>query len=226
MSEEIYEVLSLGMRYWFVLLGGLIVWRAVTWQLKERQARHQRLKQLPDAGLIGEMMVLRGSDELPEGTLIAMPYEGTLGFLRTSDVVVPVEGVAGQHLDFSFQPHVGLLIYPRRHRACAVDGAAITGSRSARRTPMVHGSVLDVGDAQLQLRLFAGLDTMPHRTAPAQPSSGDVPKQKTLFGQPIPDYPPWQEETDASSENRPAQAEMPPEPIPNRRRGRRSGRET
>ena len=121
MSEEIYEVLSLGMRYWFVLLGGLIVWRAVTWQLKERQARHQRLKQLPDAGLIGEMMVLRGSDELPEGTLIAMPYEGTLGFLRTSDVVVPVEGVAGQHLDFSFQPHVGLLIYPRRHRACAVD---------------------------------------------------------------------------------------------------------
>ncbi len=178
MSGEVYEVLSLGMRYWFVFLGVMIVLRAFIWLMKDRRARHQRLRQVPDAGLIGELAVLRGSDELPEGMLIPMPYEGTLGFVRTADVVVPVDGVAGQHLDFSFQPHVGLLVYPRRRRRCEVDGFAITGSRSARRTPMVHGSVLTVGDAQLQLRLFAGLDTMPHRAPKPR-------AQQTLFGQPV-----------------------------------------
>lgn len=183
MPEEIYEVVSLGMRYWFVFLGVMIVLRAFRWLMKDRQARHQRLRQVPDAGLIGEMAVLRGSDELPEGTMIPMPYEGTLGYVRTADVVVPVEGVARQHLDFSFQPHLGLLVYPRGKRTCAVDGAVLHGRRQARRRPMLHGSTLAVGDAVLQLRLFAGLDTMPHRDVPI----ANEP-QETLFGQEIDGY--------------------------------------
>ena len=107
MPDEIYEIISLAARYWFALLGLLIVWRSFSWLRKDRRAKHRRLRQLPDAGMIGELVVLHGSDELPEGTAIPVPREGVLGFVRTCDVVVPVEGVARQHIDFTFQDGKG-----------------------------------------------------------------------------------------------------------------------
>ncbi len=186
MPEEIYEVVALAMRYWFALLGVMIVWRSFAWLRKDRRARHRRLKRLPDAGLIGEMAVLRGSDELPEGSVLPMPYEGTIGFVRSCDVTVPVEGVAACHLDFSFQMQKGLLLYLRPGRTCMVDGIPLTRRDKPRQLPMLHGSTLAIGDAVLQLRLFEELDTMPKRP-PAQTQPRD-----TLFGQEA-QYPQWQE---------------------------------
>ena len=52
-DAKIYEVLALAMRYFFTLLGVMIVWRAVSWLRKDRKQTHKRLKQLPDAGTIG-----------------------------------------------------------------------------------------------------------------------------------------------------------------------------
>ncbi len=186
MPEEIYEVIALAMRYWFALLGVMIVWRSFAWLHKDRRARHRRLKRLPDAGLIGEMAVLRGSDELPEGSVLPMPYEGTIGFVRSCDVTVPVEGVAACHLDFSFQMQKGLLLYLRPGRTCTVDGIPLTRRDKPRQLPMLHGSTLAIGDAVLQLRLFEELDTMPKR-----PQAQTQPRD-TLFGQEA-QYPQWQE---------------------------------
>lgn len=160
MPENIYEIISLGARYWFAFLGVLIVWRAFKWLRKDRRAKHRRLKHLPDAGMVGEMVVLQGSDELPEGTAIPVPREGVLGFLRTCDVVVPVEGVAGKHIDFVFQDGKGLLLFPLRKQSCILDEDTILTHRSkTKKHPMVHGSRLQIGEAVLRLRLFAGLDT-------------------------------------------------------------------
>lgn len=191
-QDEIYEVIALAMRYWFVFLGVLIVWRSFSWLRKDRRARHKKLKKLPDAGMIGELAVLHGSDELPEGTIIPMPYEGTLGFVRSCDIAVPVDQVAGCHLDFSFQPHLGLLLYLRRGQRCLVDGTELTCRSKPRSLPMLHGSTLQVGDAVLQLRLFAELDAMSPRTAVKQ-KHAETPPQPTLFGQKVKQYPSWKE---------------------------------
>lgn len=162
MPEDVYEVLSLGMRYWFVLLGALIVWRTFGWLRKDRREKHRRLRQLPDAGMIGELVVIVGSDELPEGTEIPVPREGVLGFLRTCDVVVPVSGVADQHLDFSFRNGKGLLLRPWRGCTCQIEADELTHRTNPARYPMHHGSRLFVGDAVLRLRVFAGLDVPRH----------------------------------------------------------------
>lgn len=162
MPDDLFEILSLGMRYWFLLLGALIVWRSFRWLRKDRREKHRRLRQLPDAGMIGELVVLVGSDELPEGTAIPVPREGVLGYLRTCDVVVPVPGVATRHLDFTFQDGKGLLITPWRGQTCQVDADELTHRSRASRYPMHHGSRLFVGDAALRLRLFAGLETAAH----------------------------------------------------------------
>lgn len=153
-----FEILSKLMRYVFTFLGLVIVWRSFAWLRKDRHATHKRLKALPDAGTIGLLTVLQGSTRLREGDTISVPPEGVLGFVRTCDVVIPVTDVVAQHLDFTFRNGKGLYVYPRRGCAVSVDGVLINNRASARRHPMRHGSILQVGEALLQLGVFAGLE--------------------------------------------------------------------
>lgn len=176
MGAEVYEVLSLAARWLYVVLGVLVVWRSFSWLRKDRAERHRRLMQLPDAGMIGEVVVIRGSDDLPEGTTVPLPYEGTLGFSRACDLCVPCDGVARRHLDFSFQPRLGLLAYPRHGLVCLVNGREVRSAREARKTPLRHGGRLRVGEAELKIRLFAGLDA-------GKAEDDEGPR---LFGEPVP----------------------------------------
>ena len=162
MSEQLYEVISLGARYWFALLGVLIVMRSFIWLFKDRRAKHERLRQLPDAGMIGELVVLEGTEDLPENTVLPVPREGILGFVRSCDIVVPCPGVARHHLDFTYHDKYGLLLYPRGHQTCEVNGMPMTRRDSAKAFAMHHGMQLRVGEALLRLRLFAGLDEEYH----------------------------------------------------------------
>ena len=159
MPEAYYEILALGARYWFVLLGVMIVLRAFLWLRKDRREKHRRLRQLPDAGTIGEMVVLEGSEELPEGEAIPVPWEGVMGFVRGCDLIVPVNGVAPKHCDVSFKNGVGLMVFPYRGCTAEVDGELVTNRRSGTEHPMHHGSILKIGEATLRLRVFMGLET-------------------------------------------------------------------
>lgn len=209
MSEDIYEVLSLGMRYWFMVLGILIVWRAFSWLRKDRREKHRRLRQLPDAGMIGELVVIVGSDELPEGSAIPVPQEGVLGFLRTCDVVVPVPGVAPHHLDFTFRDGKGLLLRPWRGCTCQVDANEITHRTKVSRYPMHHGSKLFVGDAVLRLRVFAGLNVDRHVAYTEDKIEEPAPQEA-----PVP-QPDWQEyeQQQPYCPAPPYQQPYPPQPV-------------
>ena len=201
-DAKIYEVLSLAMRYFFTFMGVLIVWRAFSWLRKDRRQTHKRLKQLPDAGTIGVFTVEQGGDELDAGEIIPVPHEGVLGYLRTCDVVVPVEDVATVHLDFSFQDGKGLYIFPRRGCEAVVDGVPLASRRDCERFPMQHGSTLEIGQAVLRLGVFAGLDVQEaHPAAPEEEVSGEawlpeMPQgypQQTPPPPPYPGYPPYQQ---------------------------------
>ncbi len=184
LDPKVYEVLSLAMRYFFVFFGVMIVWRSFSWLRKDRRATHRRLKQLPDAGTIGILTVEQGSKALPVGSVIPVPHEGVLGFLRTCDVVVPVDDVATEHLAFSFIDGEGLYIFPRRGCEAVVDGFPIVTRRDGQSHPMQHGSTLMIGQAVLRLGVFAGLNVQEARTvvyypeyAPAQQPPEEYPQE-------------------------------------------------
>lgn len=158
LDAKLYEVLALAMRYWFTALGVVIVCRSLLWLAKDQRRKRLRLKNLPDAGTIGILTVEAGSRELSPGVTLPVPYEGTLGYLRTCDVVVPVDDVANLHLDFTFVSGRGVLVCPRRGCTVTVDGVPVTNARDSREHPMRHGSLLTVGQAALRLGVFAGLD--------------------------------------------------------------------
>ncbi len=176
---QIYEIVALGARYWFAFLGVIIVWRSYTWLRKDARIRHKRLKQLPDAGLVGELVVLAGSEVLPPGTSIPLPREGTLGSLRSCDVSIPCPGVASRHGDFKFVDGVGLILTCAPHQSFQVDKEE--SEPKQREWVMHHGSRLVVGDALLRLRLFMGLTTS--RTAAFQEDAPayDMPPQPAMM---------------------------------------------
>ena len=157
MSKELYAIVAGAMRYVFVLLGVLIVLRAFLMLRRDRRQTDRTLRRLPDAGFIGEFEVLRASGELEEGSVLPVPTEGTLGLYRSCDLTLPCEGVHKRHLDFIMDERLGLLILPWSGCTVTVDGAECTARSKPEAHPMLHGSTLEVGDALLRLRLFAGV---------------------------------------------------------------------
>ena len=65
MPTAVYEIVAQGARYWFLFLMALIVWRSFRWYRKDRRQYKKRLRLLPDAGYVGELVTIRGNDQLP-----------------------------------------------------------------------------------------------------------------------------------------------------------------
>ena len=186
MPAQAYEIVALGARYWFAFLGVIIVWRSFMWLRKDAKQRRKRLRKLPDAGLVGELVVLAGSDTLPPGTVIPLPREGTLGSLRSCDVSIPCPGVLSRHGDFRFENGVGLIITPAPNSRVFVDGQEPEPDQ--REWIMHHGSRLTIGDALLRMRLFMGLETAHSAAFQQEPADVELPPEMAA------DESEWQEE--------------------------------
>jgi hypothetical protein len=197
---QAYEIVALGARYWFAFLGVVIVWRSFMWLRKDARQRRKRLRQLPDAGLVGELVVLAGSDMLPPGTVIPLPREGTLGSLRSCDVSIPCSGVASRHGDFRFEEGVGLIITPAPHLSVVVDGGEPEPEQ--REWVMHHGSRLVIGDALLRMRLFMGLETARSAAFQQEPAVLELPPELAAS------EPEWQDE-----DGEPAPGYEQPQPV-------------
>ena len=191
MPSQIYEVVAQGARYWFLFLMVLIAWRSWRWYRRDKRQMKKRLRLLPDAGYVGEMVVMNDGGPLKRGAVFPVPWEGTLGALRTNDICLPFPGVARKHLWFRFDEGVGLRVEPFGKNQADVDGTDAT-----RRQPlyMAHGSYLLVGDVELRLRLFAGFESVgraryvsahdaqpqPDQTAPAEDENARMMQQMLL----------------------------------------------
>ncbi|MEA4998601.1 MAG: FHA domain-containing protein [Candidatus Limiplasma sp.] len=156
MPDEVYEVVAQAARYWFLFLMALIAWRSYRWLARDRKQRRQRLKLLPDAGFVGELVVLKGNRDLAEGLALPIAHEGILGSVRADDVYVPVPGVAKRHLWFRFDEENGVMIQPFGNRTVLVDGRPPEDKRG--RAYLTHGTRIQVGEAELRLRMFAGFE--------------------------------------------------------------------
>lgn len=159
MSSEAYEILALLMRYVFVCIGLMIVWRSFRWLRRDTRAYHREMQALPDAGYIGEIV------DLITGQAYPLPHEGTIGSSRTCDITVKGDGVARTHVRFEFEEGKGLKIIPLRHRPLLVNGV-----EACRVCFALHGTQLQIGENSLRVRLFAGLN-VPHPAAYPEPDA-------------------------------------------------------
>lgn len=181
MPREIYEIVASAARYWFLFLMGLIVFRSFRWYWKDRKEHKKQLKLMPDAGYIGEMVVIQGEGELNPGDTLPVPWEGILGFTRINDLCIPAEGVKNKHCLFRYEEGAGLFLQPFSGRTIEVDGIAYESRKE--NAWMGHGSWLKIGQAILRLRMFAGYET---EVSPAY--AENLPEDETRFApQTMPD---------------------------------------
>jgi len=171
MPLEIYEIVAGAARYWFLFLMVLIVFRSFRWYRKDQKQQKKQLRLMPDAGYIGEMVVVQGQEGLEAGTTLPVPWEGVLGYTRFSDICLPVEDVAKKHCWFRYEEGEGLVLEPLRTKSVQVDGILCQGTKEP--AVMGHGSWLQIGSIVMRLRMFSGYETK----AP-QPYAEEAPDQQ------------------------------------------------
>ncbi|MFR5854729.1 MAG: hypothetical protein ACLUE8_10585 [Lachnospiraceae bacterium] len=146
----------------------LIVWRSFRWYRKDRRQYKKRLRLLPDAGYVGELVTIRGNAQLPTGTILPVPWEGVLSAPERSgcDIFLPVPGVAqavaGSPMTGRAEARLGL---PTTARTSAGEATRPRTGRGENLS-MHHGSRLYVRGRgkDLRLRMFAGFED--RRTGP------------------------------------------------------------
>lgn len=152
MAKEQYELLALFMRYWFVFLIVMIVWRAMRQMLKERHQHKKILKSLPDAGLVGEIVDTKTNEAYP------LPREGYISSKASADIRLKNLSKKNE-LHFEFLESKGIQVIPVGRRSFALlDGEPVKNKPYA-----MHGTYLEVGSYVLRFRLFEGLK-VPQRT--------------------------------------------------------------
>ncbi len=158
MPAELYEIVALAARFWFLFLMVLIVLRSYRWYARERRQRRKRLRLLPDAGFIGELVAMQTAGGVKQGKVFPVPFEGTLGCAGSNDLCISAPGVGNRHIWFSYDKKKGLKLIPLGRSDFAVDHLTI--AQQPKGLYMAHGSRLYVGECELRLRMFAGYEVM------------------------------------------------------------------
>lgn len=150
MNANAYEILALAMRYVFAGLMVLIVLRA--WRISMVDSRRAtKLRRLsPDTGIIGEMLVVNGSERARPGMHYPVTLEGTIGSTRRADIRVRHSTVRGRHAIYQMTDE-GLFV--RGHANARIRDKF---GRPVREIMLQDGDILRVGDVALMLVLTDG----------------------------------------------------------------------
>lgn len=166
MPAKWYEVFALIMRYWFIFLSILIVYRAARWLLTDTRLRHRAMQALPDAGYIGHLLILGGGGRSVQiGDELPIPCEGVLGRAARCDVRIRHNSLFSREAFFWLDAD-GLHMSPIHTSAFTVDGQPVSAGDEA---VLLSGAKLCIGDIAMELHLLKGLDLAGQFEAPAEP---------------------------------------------------------
>ena len=182
MSPELINVIFQVSRWLFAFLGMFAALSALGWLHAEKKARRERLRSVPAAGTVGELMVISGSDELPVQTWFPVTREGVLGSVRSCDLVVPCPGVKAHHLDYAWKDGCGLIVRPRSGCEAWINGIRLDCRSDVLSYPLTHGACLQVGQAVLRLQVFKALNPVYEAPAEApEPRDSFQPEEIVAF---------------------------------------------
>ena len=154
LTYELFEVLSLSARYLFSFMGILIALRAFHWLFSDSRASRRAAKH-PLSDAVGEFVVISGNRDLPEGQSILVPWEGTLGSVRSCDIFIPDTAIHRNHLFFSYVPGSGLCIRPQHVNEILVNSLPVSPAATGKDLLLSQGDYLQAGDTVLRLHLFS-----------------------------------------------------------------------
>lgn len=154
MKPEVYELVAMFMRYWFVFLMLMIVFRCCKWLYNERKKYLRTLRYLPDAGFIGEAV------DMETGKSYPLAREGVIGSGRHADI--RIRAFKRLRVYFELEEGLGVRLEPvGGNGRVTVDGESIQKEGYA-----LHQSLMETPVGSVRFRLFEGVNV------PAQAFAG------------------------------------------------------
>lgn len=197
------ELISLAMRYVFLVLGILIALRALLSFKRDADRYKKEMRRLPDAGYIGELRLESTGKTYP------IPREGDMGRGFSCDIRLKGKGIGRHHAAFAYVPGKGLRITSIAGKIITLDGKRLRG-----RTFAINGSYLVIGQNTYRVLFFQGVD-VPN---PARMMAYDSPEAVPDWGEqtefPIPDEQGWGEQTEDPISDAPAWGNPDGYPLP------------
>ena len=194
MTQAWVQVLSLLFGYVSAAIILLIVLLALRKYASDRALWRRVRRELPQAGAVGQLVVLDGGRRLRLGEEISVPYEGTMGASHSCDVCIPARKVHMRSALFWMENDGLHMVALHRDGFLADDVPVEPGDEAVLR----DGAVLRVGEARLSLSLYSSrrmraIDDGPYVTSARRgqarqgkgdgvgaPGRGEVRREKKL----------------------------------------------
>ena len=145
MNSDLYALIALAARYWFVALIAVLLFRG--WRMTVADNRRAKLLRewMGQTGCVGELILNPGTKK---HISYPIPREGVLGSGRAADVRIRSRDLKHAHAHFELREG-GLLVKPLGRAELKVGGG-FTGESVF----LQDGDVLTIGKLQLMLVLF------------------------------------------------------------------------
>lgn len=162
MTQAWVQVLSLLFGYVSAAIILLIVLLALRKYASDRALWRRVRRELPQAGAVGQLVVLDGGRRLRLGEEISVPYEGTMGASHSCDVCIPARKVHMRSAFFWMENDGLHMVALHRDGFLADDVPVEPGDEAI----LGDGAVLTVGELRLVLRLRGALSAMEPSVGP------------------------------------------------------------
>ena len=145
MSSDLYALVALAARYWFVALIVMMLFRG--WRMTVADNRRAKLLRtwMGQTGCVGEWILNPGSKKRAS---YPIPREGVLGSARSADVRIRHRDMRRAHAHFELREGGGLV------RPLGRAQLSVGGGHTGEAVFMQDGDVLTIGRLQLMLVLF------------------------------------------------------------------------
>ncbi len=142
MNEAVFETISYIMRYWFILLIGIMLIGMFYISIREYRNRRTVLAEL--GRFLGYLEITDGPEDLI-GIRIGVTDDNQIGSLSSSDIMIKANGVEKKHAKLYLE-NDGFILEPLGNGLTTVNGRKIRSKKAVR-----HGDYFEFGDIELFL---------------------------------------------------------------------------
>ncbi len=142
MSDQIFQIFSSGMRFWFILLiGGMLVALAI---ISFREYKDRRVVLADVSRYVGYLEVLEGPEGM-YGSRVGLTHDNSIGSGATCEICFRDPGVEKYHAELTMKEDY-MILYPAAKAIIKLNGARVRGV-----TEVYNGDILTFGSIETLL---------------------------------------------------------------------------
>lgn len=154
MSQELYTIISLAARYFFIFLLLIIVIRSYIWLKRDNAAFKKYQNSIAAAGVVGEAVVLFGNANMHAGDRLEIYREGIIGSSKNCDMRIISPNISKRLIYYRIEDGIGLYVEPLHNSDISINAFSI--NNNTRNAYIINGSILKMADVSLQFFFYPG----------------------------------------------------------------------